>query len=271
MVEYDSRKILIYFAVKYDGDPFKIINAVRTREDEHVPYSEIEKVCDSIKSKVITYSDKDFPSKLKTMFRPPLVLFYYGDITLLDDDKRCYGVVGSREYSEYGLLATRKLVKEMGVDTVLVSGLARGIDTIAHESALENGTKTIAVLGSGIDNCYPEENKELYEKIKTEGLVISEYPSMSEPTKDHFPMRNRLIVALSEALIVPQINSHVSGTTITINLAVGNNKPVYVVPHSIFEETVNNEIIAEGANPALSGQQILEDLHWDKNSDENKK
>lgn len=271
MIEFDSRKILIYLAVKYDGDPFKIMNAVRLREDQNVPYEEMEKVCDSIKSKVTTYLDKDFPDTLKKMFRPPLVLFYYGDITLLDDDKRRYGVVGSREYSEYGEMATKKLVKEMGADTIVVSGLARGIDTIAHESALENGAKTIAVLGSGIDNCYPEENQELYEKIKTEGLVISEYPSMSEPTKDHFPNRNRLIAALSEALVVPQINSHVSGTTITINLAVGKNKPVYVVPHSIFEETVNNEIIAEGANPALSGQQILEDLHWDKNSDENKK
>lgn len=271
MIEYDSRKILIYLAVKYDGDPFKILNAVRTREDEHVPYSEIEKVCDSIKSKVITYVDKDFPGTLKKMFRPPLVLFYYGDITLLDDNKRRYGVAGSREYSEYGMLATRKLVKEMGAETVLVSGLARGIDTVAHEAALENGTKTIAVLGSGIDNCYPEENKELYEKIKTEGLVISEYPSMSDPTGEHFPLRNRLIVALSEALIVPQINSHVSGTTISINLAAGSDKPVYVVPTSIFDNTVNNEIIAEGANPALSGQQILEDLHWDENSDENKK
>lgn len=270
MIEIDSRKILIYLAVKYDGDPVKIINAMRLREDENVPYSEIEEVCDSVKSKVITYLDKDFPSKLKTMFRPPLVLFYYGDITLLDEDKRRYGVVGSREYSEYGELATRKLVKEMGADTIVVSGLARGIDAIAHESAFDNNAKTIAVLGSGIDNCFPEENKELYERIKTEGLVISEYPSMSEPTGDHFPMRNRLIVALSEALIVPQINSQVSGTTIAINLAVGNNKPVYVVPCSIFEDTVNNEIIAEGANPALSGQQILEDLHWEKDSNENK-
>lgn len=269
-MEYDTRKILIYCAVKYDGDPVKIINAVRSREYEQVPHSEMEQVCDSIKSKVITFADKDFPDTLKKMFRPPLVLFYYGDITLLDEDKRRYGVVGSREYSEYGELATRQLVKEMGTNTVVVSGLARGIHTIAHESALENGAKTIAVLTSGIDNCYPEENQELYERIKTEGLVISEYPSMSEPTKDHFPMRNRLIAALSEALIVPQINSHVSGTTITINLAVGGNKPIYVVPCSIFEETVNNEIIAEGANPALSGQQILEDLHWDKDSNENK-
>ena len=168
MIEYDSRKILIYLAVKYDGDPFKIINAVRLREDEHVPYSEMEKVCDSIKSKVITYLDKDFPSKLKTMFRPPLVLFYYGDITLLDDNKRRYGVVGSREYSEYGEAVTKKIVEEMGRGKVLVSGMAKGIDTIGHQAALDNKVRTIAVLGSGIDNCYPEENKELYERLKKE-------------------------------------------------------------------------------------------------------
>ena len=263
MIEYDSRKILIYLAVKYDGDPIKIINAVRLHEDEHVPYSEMEKVCDSIKSKVITYLDKDFPSKLKTMFRPPLVLFYYGDITLLDDGKRRYGVVGSREYSEYGEMATKKLVKEMGRDKIVVSGMAKGIDTISHTAALENKARTIAVLGSGIDNCYPEENKDLYEILKKEELVISEYPNMSEPDKTHFPMRNRLVVALSDALIVPQINTHVSGTTISVNLAVGSNKPVYVVPHSIFEETVNNDLIQEGANVAENGRQILEDLHWD--------
>ena len=263
MIEYDSRKILIYLAVKYDGDPFKIINAVRLREDEHVPYSEMEKVYDSIKSKVITYLDKDFPSKLKTMFRPPLVLFYYGDITLLDDNKRRYGVVGSREYSEYGEAVTKKIVEEMGRGKVLVSGMAKGIDTIGHQAALDNKVRTIAVLGSGIDNCYPEENKELYERLKKEELVISEYPNMSEPDKAHFPMRNRIVVALSDALIVPQINSHVSGTTISVNLAVGSNKPVYVVPHSIFEGTVNNDLIQEGANVAESGRQILEDLHWD--------
>ena len=263
MIEYDSRKILIYLAVKYDGDPFKIINAVRLREDEHVPYSEMEKVCDSIKSRVITYLDKDFPSKLKTMFRPPLVLFYYGDITLLDDNKRRYGVVGSREYSEYGEAVTKKIVKEMGRGKVLVSGMAKGIDTIGHQAALDNKVRTIAVLGSGIDNCYPEENKELYERLKKEELVVSEYPNMSEPDKAHFPMRNRIVVALSDALIVPQINSHVSGTTISVNLAVGSNKPVYVVPHSIFEGTVNNDLIQEGANVAENGRQILEDLHWD--------
>ena len=263
MVEYDSRKILIYLAVKYNGDPFKIINAVRLREDEHVPYEEIEKVCDGIKSNVITYLDAEFPENLKKMHRPPLVLFYYGDISLLNDDKKRYSVVGSRECSAYSEKATKKLIDELGTDKVLVSGLSKGIDTCAHKAALNNGSKTIAVLSSGIDNCYPEENKTLYNKIKKEGLLISEYPNIAEAEKEHFPMRNRLIVALSEALIVPHINSHVSGTTITVNLAVGANKPVYIVPQSIFEKTVNNELIQEGANIALNGQTILEDLKWD--------
>ena len=257
MIEYDSRKILIYLAVKYDGDPFKIINAIRLREDENVPYEEMQKVCDGVKSKVITYLDKDFPNRLKTMFRPPLVLFYYGDITLLDDEKRKYAVVGSREYSDYGEQVTKKLVQEMGRGKILVSGLARGIDTIGHQAALDNKVRTIAVLGSGIDNCYPEENKELYERLKKEELVISEYPNMSEPDKTHFPMRNRLVVALADAVIVPQINFHVSGTTISVNLAVGSNKPVYVVPHPIFDETVNNDLIQEGANVAESGYCLL--------------
>ena len=268
--EFDSRTILIYLAVKYGGDPFKIITAVRNREDENVPYEEMESVCNNVKSNVITYLDAGFPESLKKMFRPPLVLFYYGDITLLDDNKRRYGVVGSREYSDYGKHATKKVVKEMGTNKVVVSGLARGIDAIAHQAALDCGVKTIAVLGSGIDNCYPEENKELYERIKQDGLVISEYPNDLDATKEHFPMRNRLIVALSDALIVPQINSHVSGTTISINLAVGNNKPVYMVPYSVFDDTVNNDLIQEGANIFLSGQRVLEDLHWTDDSNDEK-
>ncbi len=263
MVEYDSKKILIYLAVKYNGDPFKIINAVRLREDENVPYKEIEKVCDNLKCKVITYLDKEFPETLKKMFRPPLVLFYYGDISLLNDDKKRYAVVGSRECSEYSKMATEKLIDELGTDKVLVSGLANGIDTVAHKKALSKGIKTIAVLPSGIDYCYPAKNKPLYNQIKEEGLIISEFPNISEAEKIHFPMRDRLIVALSNALIVPQVNSHVSGTTIAVNLAVGNNKPVYIVPQPIFEKTVNNEIIQEGANVIENGRTLLEDLKWE--------
>ena len=264
MIEHDSRKLLIYLAVKYDGDPFKISAAVQLHEGYDVPIEEVNKVCASVKSKVITLIDFDYPSKLKYMYRPPFVLFYYGDISLLDDEKHAFAVVGSREYSEYGESATRKIVKDMARGNVLVSGMARGIDTIAHEEAIANHGRTVAVLGSGIDNCYPLENKELYEELKKNHLVISEYPGMSEPASNHFPMRNRIVVALSNALVVPQINSHMSGTIISVNIALSQNKPIFVVPHSIFAETVNNELLLEGATMAQSGKQILEDLKWNK-------
>ena len=264
MFEYDSRKLLIYFAVKYDGNITKILSALECREELDVPIEEVNKVCDNLKCKTMTILDQDYPLTLKMMNYPPIVLFYYGDISLIYEEQHRFGVVGSRDYSEYGEQATISIVSEMARGNVLVSGLARGIDTIAHQTAIDNHGRTVAVLGSGIDNCYPEENKELYEEIKKKHLVISEYPPMSAPDRDHFPMRNRLIVALSQALIVPQINSHVSGTIISVNLAQEKGIPIYVVPHPILDGTFNNDLIQEGSEIAQSGMQILEALNWDR-------
>ena len=260
MFELDSRQILIYLAVKYEGDANRIYTALHLHEDIDTSYEEIKRVCESLKCKAITFLDYDYPEKLKTIYRPPLVLFYYGDITLLSDKKTKYGIVGSREYTDYGKEATQKLVNEIGNDKIVVSGLAKGIDALAHQTALDSGARTIAVLGSGIDNCYPTDNKELYEEIKRKHLLISEYPGMSEPFQGHFPKRNRIIVGLSDFVIVPQINSYQSGTMISINMCLQSNKPLFVVPHPIFALTINNEIIKEGADIALNGRQILDDL-----------
>ena len=260
MFELDSRQILIYLAIKYGGDYMRILAALQMHEDINVSHEEVKNAVDSLNCKAITFLDYDYPEKLKRMYRPPLVLFYYGDITLLSDKKTKYGVVGSREYSEYGKETTEKIVKEMGKERILVSGLAKGIDALAHQTAIDSGARTIAVLGSGIDNCYPTENQELYEVIKKRHLIISEYPNMCEPSSGHFPKRNRIIVGLSDYLIVPHINSYQSGTMISINMCLQSNKPLFVVPHPIFAPTINNEIIKEGADLALSGRQILDDL-----------
>ena len=266
MFEQDSRQILIYLAIKYEGDAERIFAALQLHEDIDVSYEEVKRVCGGLKCKAITFLDYDYPEGLKRVCRPPLVLFYYGDITLLSDKKTKYGVVGSREYSEYGKNATQKLVSEIGKDKVIVSGLAKGIDALAHQMAIDSGARTVAVLGSGIDNCYPLENLELYEEIKRKHLVISEYPGFSEPKQGHFPKRNRIIVGLSDFMIVPQINSYQSGTMISINLCLQMNKPLFVVPYPVFERTINNEIIKEGADIALNGRQILDDLKhsWKK-------
>jgi len=262
MLEYDSRELLIYLAVKYNGDNTKILAAMHLHEECTITAEEVKKVVSSLKCKAITLLDYDYPEKLKQAHRPPIVLFYYGDITLISDKNQKYGVVGSRNYTDYGELVTNKIVKEMGIKPILVSGLARGIDTIGHLAAIRNGARTIAVLGSGIDNCYPPENKELYEEIKKKHLLISEYPGMVEPDGYHFPVRNRIVVALSDALVVPQIRKHASGTMSSINLMLEMNRRIFVVPTPITEESINNQILMEGAELAESGGQILEEMNW---------
>lgn len=263
MHPYDSRDLLIYLAVKYEGDYSKILTALHLKEDDDISPDAVKKACSSLKCKTITLLDYDYPKKLKMVYHPPIVLFYYGDISLLDDNKRKYGVVGSRACSDYGIAATNKIVSEMARGTILVSGMARGIDTVGHLAQINNGGRTIAVLGSGIDNCYPPENKELYEKLKKEHLVISEYPNNATPDGVHFPQRNRIVTGLSDALIVPQINTYLSGTMISINMMMNLGRPVFFVPNPITEETINNKFLQEGADFAESGRQILEDMKWD--------
>ena len=259
MIQFDSRPLLVYFADKYDGDYEKIMTALQLKEDP--PIEEVQRVNNSLKCKVLTLLDYDYPLRLKQMTCAPIVLFYYGDISLLDNEQTL-AVVGSREYSEYGKFCTEKIVSEIAKGRVIISGLARGIDALAHECAIRNGGRTIAVLGSGIDNCWPPENQELYEEIKKNHLVISEYPGMSTPDKKHFPMRNRIVVGLSNGVYVPQINSEASGTMISFALAARLNKDVYVAPYPLGSDTVNNKLIEEGASITIDGQTILTDLRW---------
>ena len=259
MIQFDSRPLLIYFAVKYDGDYDKIMMALHLKED--APIKEVERVNKSLKCKTLTLLDYDYPLRLKQITYPPIVLFYYGDITLLDNEQ-ALAVVGSRDFNEYGKFCTEKIVSEIAKGRVIVSGLARGIDALAHECAIKSGGRTIAVLGSGIDNCWPPENQELYEEIKKNHLVISEYPGMSIPDRKHFPMRNRIVVGLSNGVYVPQINSYMSGTMISFALAAEMNKDVFVAPHPLGSETANNKLIDEGASITIDAQTILADLRW---------
>ena len=256
---YDGRLLLIYLAVKLQGDYDKMLLAIHN-DDYPVTYDEALKVYEALPCKVVTLLDYEYPERLKCIWHPPLVLFYYGDISLLN--KRCIATVGSREYSEYGKECTEKILNQLIKGNVLVSGLARGIDTIAHETAIKNGARTIAVLGSGIDCCYPPENQELYEKIKKNHLLISEYPYNTPPDKDHFPQRNRIVVGLGDAIFVPQINKYHSGTMISVNYGIDIGKPIIVAPFPPGSDTVNNQLISEGAIIADTGPQILNELNW---------
>ena len=228
------RNLLISLAIKYQGDYFKIERAIKNNEisKNNIPIQN-----------AITILDNEYPKQLLDLEYPPLVLFYQGDISLLNND--LIAVIGSRNYSEYGKKCTIDIVKKLSKNYVIVAGLAKGIDSIAHSYA----DKTIAVLGNGLNYYYPLENKKLYQQLQDKQLVISEYPLNVKPRKHHFPFRNRIIAALCKSIIVTEA-SYKSGTMITVNEGLTLNRDIYAVPFS-YHEIVNcgtNILIQQGAN-----------------------
>lgn len=251
------RNVLIYFAIKYKGDFLKILKAIK--EKELIPDDELENINNS-NIKAITFIDEEYPEVLRNMTIPPLVLFYRGDLSLLKS-KPILAVVGARSSSDYGKDATSKVLLELFQEgeVTIISGFAKGIDTLAHSLALKNNQKTIAVLGCGIDVCYPLNNRELYNDIEEFGLIISEYPEGCEPQKNYFPMRNRIIASLAKGILVSDAKIK-SGTQITVKYGLEMNKDIFAIPHSVFEDSFCNYLIKEGAIPIFNGKDLAEQI-----------
>ena len=227
-----NRELLISYSFKYKGEYNQIVKAIKSEEDV-----EIVSICNAI-----TILDDNYPKCLFDLKYPPFVLYYKGDLNLLNE--LGIGVVGSRNPCEYALKATEALVKKNS-DLVIISGLAKGIDACAHKYA----NKTIGILGCGIDYIYPQCNYDLIKSVARFGLVLSEYPTFAKPLAYHFPFRNRIIAALSDRVYVMQ-SSAKSGTMTTINETLELGKEVKVLPYSIFDEcgVHNNHLILEGAS-----------------------
>ncbi|MBT4917164.1 DNA-protecting protein DprA [Candidatus Peregrinibacteria bacterium] len=215
----------------------------------------------STEYKIIKPTQQEYPNILKQIHKPPAKLYYKGHLDVLD--LTCIAIVGTRKYSEYGEYVTRKIIEELSLYKVaIVSGLAKGIDTIAHKTCLETNTPTIAVLGSGINNIYPQENKKLAEKIQESGLTISEHPDLTAPIKHHFPQRNRVISGISIATLVVEAPEK-SGALITARFALEQNREVFTTPGDI--DRINSKgplnLIQRGAAfPVSSGHEIIETL-----------
>lgn len=248
----NDREILIYYAIKHKGnwnEIFEEVSKANPPEGEEKPENTIDEkeakqLLKNIKSKAVTILDEEYPDPLKFITRPPFVLFYHGDISLLS--KKNLAVVGSRKCTEYGVSNTIKFVKELCKDFVIVSGLALGIDSVAHRTCIENGGKTIAVLGCGINVCYLKENQDIYDECKKNHLVISEYPDDTLPCPENFPIRNRIIVGISEVLLVSE-GKNASGTKITAMLMAGKNGNVCCIPTTIDNDSICNTLIKDGA------------------------
>lgn len=178
---------------------------------------------------LITIKDKEYPEKLKNIDNPPICLYTLGNKKILGP--KSIAVVGSRDCSDYGKTMAQAFSYLLAKNSIaVISGLAKGIDTAAHVGTLQAKGKTIAVIGTGMDLVYPKENKELMEKIvKNEGLIISEYPLGTEPNKENFPRRNRLISGMSDGILVIEAREK-SGALITVDYALEQGKNIYVVP-----------------------------------------
>lgn len=222
----------------------------------------LQKIQQNLKiSHFLTILDKRYPLQLQEIYSPPVVLFYQGDIELLDS-KKLLGVVGARQCSSYALQALNQLLPNVIQQKLtLVSGLAKGVDGLSHQLALKHHGKTIAVIGNGLDVSYPSCNRALQTQIAHMGLLLSEYSLGSRPLKYHFPLRNRIIAGLCQTVLVVEARHH-SGSLITANLALQENRNVLALPGRINDiySTGCNELIAAGAKPVLNSNDILEEF-----------
>ena len=213
----------------------------------------------------ITIKDDVYPECLKEISNPPLKLYYKGNLDLLKEE-RIIGVVGTRNPSSYGKLSCECMIKKMTeANITIVSGFAKGIDSIAHKTTLLTGGKTIAVIASGLDIVYPASNLSLYREIEEKGLILSEYEEGVKPFKSNFPQRNRIIAGLSKGVIVVESKNR-GGSLITADLALEFNRDVYAVPGDIFSEYSKgcNNLIRDSKAKSLSNiNELLEDYSWE--------
>jgi len=219
----------------------------------------------------ITINDDIYPECLKEISDPPERLYYKGNLELLKSE-RMIAVVGTRNPSSYGKLCCEYMIKKMSkADITIVSGFAKGIDSVAHKTSLITGTKTIAVIASGLDIVYPASNLSLYKEIEEKGLILTEYEPGTKPFKGNFPQRNRIIAGLSKGVIVVESKDR-GGSLITADLALEYNRDVYAVPGDIFSEYSKgcNNLIRDAKAKSLSNiKELLEDYNWE-NKEETK-
>jgi len=216
--------------------------------------------CEKKQIKILTINDESYPQLLKEIYDPPVVLFCKG--MLLPQDNFGLAVVGSRQLSDYGKRVTEKFAFELAsCGITIVSGLARGIDSVAHISALSAQGRTIAVLGSGILKIYPPENKKLSEQIIQRGAILSEFYPETPPKRENFPKRNRIISGMTIGTLVTEATTN-SGALITAKLALEQGREVFAVPGNITSKNSEgtNFLIKNGAKLVQKIEDILEEI-----------
>ncbi len=242
----NERERLISYATAYDGDWEKIAAAVSERREI--------RSCSSPDAALTIY-DAEYPERLRQLRYPPWVLFYRGRIELLD--RPAVTIIGSRKMSRYAAEITFRLAGKISRICPVVSGLARGVDGLAHRSALEHGGMTIGVIGSGLGTVYPREHQDLYTEMAEKGLILSEYPHHTGVRKRNFPWRNRILAALGDTVLITQAACK-SGTMLTVNEAIALSRDIYCIPYpyDVEEGRGCNLLISQGAQIFFEESQL---------------
>jgi len=241
-----------------EGVSRRVVDAIRASRPLATAVAEIDAVRQR-GYRIVTLNDADYPALLREIPDPPPFLYVSGDLAAAE---RCIAVVGSRNATSYGLATARQLCAELArLGLTVVSGMALGIDTAAHEGALGVRGRTVAVLGSGLNQLYPPENRRLAERIAAGGAVISEFALDNGPDAHHFPIRNRIISGMSCGTVVVDATRN-SGSLITARLAAEQNREVFAVPGSVqsFKSMGTHTLIKQGAKLVENAQDILCEL-----------
>ncbi|MBQ0139277.1 MAG: DNA-processing protein DprA [Kurthia sp.] len=209
---------------------------------------------------VVPFFSELYPSALLEVYDPPAVIYCKGKMEILQKNKKL-AIVGSRTATNYSQKSIDVIVPELiAHDVVIVSGLAKGVDSMAHFSAIKEAGRTIGVLGNGFNHTYPKENANLQHEMEQNQLVITEYPPYMSPRKWNFPMRNRIISGISAAILVTEA-AEKSGTMSTVDYGLNHGRNIFTIPGDIFSPLSKgpNALILEGATPIWNGQQIIEE------------
>lgn len=219
--------------IKVQGvDEKTALNIVRFKEEDEFAPEQLKRL-KRTGGQILTLWDDAYPENLRRIYDPPPFLFMLGSLS--EQDKFSVAIVGTRNPSSYGKLVTEKFAVELGaMGLTIVSGLARGVDTIAHDAALKSGARTLAVIGSGIDVMYPPENRGLAERIAQQGAVLSEFEMGAKPDAEHFPRRNRIISGLSLGTLIIETDV-AGGAMITARCALDQDREVFAIPGPISE------------------------------------
>ena len=210
--------------------------------------------------RVVHWNEPEYPQTLLQIYDPPVVLYVRGDARVLNSPS--LSIVGTRRPTVYGRQMAERMGRELAKrGLAIVSGLARGIDAISHEGATSVGGRAIGVLGTGIDVCYPKENKKLYEKVLERGAIISEFPTGSHPAPENFPVRNRIIAGMPLGVVIVEGKEH-SGSLITARLAMEFGREVFGVPGNVTQEVsfAPNQLIKQGAKLVTGAEDVIEEL-----------